>query len=140
TYRKYQAQIVKDSTILVCGEVSRRDEQPKLMAQEIYALADAPKYFATRLSLHLPLTTTEQRKMEKIKEMLRMHPGNIPVVICLEYPTGQKVFVETASSLKVLPDEELIHKLEQEFGEKSVYVAINASPCLNAKRKKWGEA
>ena len=139
TYGRYQAQLIKDTAILVCGDVSRRDEPPKLVAQEIYPLADAPRYFATKLSLHLSVTTTEPHKMEKIKDILRMHPGVTPVVICMEHPGGQKVFVEAASALRVFPDEELVHKLEQESGEKSVYIAVNPSPCLTAKRKKWGE-
>ncbi|OGV57664.1 MAG: DNA polymerase III subunit alpha [Lentisphaerae bacterium RIFOXYA12_FULL_48_11] len=139
TYEKYQARIIKDSAIMVCGDVSKREEPPKLVAQEIYPLAEIPRHFATKLSIHLPVSTTEQQKMEKLKNMLRLHPGLTPVVICMEHATGQKVFVETASSLRVFPGEELIHKLEQEFGEKSVYVAVNPSPYLTAKRKKWGE-
>lgn len=139
TYRKFQANMVKDAAILVCGEVSRRDEQPKLMAQEIYPLADAPKHFATRISLHIPTANADTARMEKLRDILKMHPGPTPVVICLENVTGQKVFLQTASALKVFPSEELIHKLEQEFGEKTVYVAVNSSPCLT-KRKKWGES
>jgi len=138
SFIKYQAKISKDAPVMICGEISRRDEQPKLMAQEIYLLDEVPRYFATRLSMHLPVATSEA-KLAKLKEILRMHPGNTPVVICLEHPAGQKVFVETGNSYKVFPGEELVHKLEQEFGEKSVFVIVNPSPCLVPKQKKWAE-
>ena len=31
---------------MVCGDVSRRDDQPKLVAQEIYPLGEVPRHFA----------------------------------------------------------------------------------------------
>jgi len=137
-FAKFQARMAKDTPVMVCGEVSRRDDQPKLLASEIYPLTDVPKLFATRLSMHLPVTIA-QNKLEKLKELLRMHPGNTPVVICLEHPGGQKVFLETASSCRVFAAEELVHKIEQEFGEKSVFVTVNPAPCLIVKQKRWSE-
>jgi len=132
-YQKYGINIQQDTAILVSGELSKREEQPKIIAYEIYPLADAPRHFATRVGIHVPAATLEQSKLEEIKDILRMHPGTVPVTICLQLPAKEKIFVETDDTLRVLPDEDLISDIEEKLGEQSVYVAVNPKPCLNSR-------
>ena len=130
-FQAYGMHIAEETAVLVCGEVSRRDDQPKLVAQEIYPLADAPRFFAKALSVHVPAATLDDEKLAHIRDMIRTHPGETPVLICLQFPSGERVFLDTDSTFKVLPDEALIHELEQEIGESSVYVKVVPSPCLH---------
>jgi len=134
-FETYGDALKPDSAVLVCGEVSWRDDQPKLMAQEVYPLEDAPKYFVDRVSVHVPAAAGEE-KLEKVKAILRVHPGPTPVVLCLQFAKGEKVFVKTSESYRVLADEPLISALEHELGERSVYVAVKAEPCLSAKSRR----
>jgi DNA polymerase-3 subunit alpha len=139
TYQKYNSCLLQNAAILVCGDVSRKDDQPKLIAYEIYPLADAPKYFAERIGVHIPSTKLDDGMLEKIKDILMAHPGPTPVVVCLQFPSGEKVFIDTDVSLKVLPDENLIRALEKELGENGVHVVVNRNPCRNEKptRSNW---
>jgi DNA polymerase-3 subunit alpha len=132
-YRQHAASLQKDAAILLCGEVVRKDEQVSIRAQEIYPLAEAPQYFAERMSVHVPVTSVENAKLEKLKQILARYPGRTPVVICLEYPSGEKVFMETHHSLCVRPDESLLLEIEHFLGEESVYVAVNPRACRKAK-------
>jgi len=132
-YRDYGAAIREDGAILVCGEVSRKEDPPKILAHEIYPLADAPRYFARHLGIHLPVTHVEDGRLDRIKEILHAHPGDKPIIVCLEYPSGEKVFLDTNRTYAVLPDDDLVHELEQELGEQSVYVDVNPAPCLRPK-------
>jgi DNA polymerase-3 subunit alpha len=138
-YQNFGMQVRDDSPVMVCGEVSKAEEPARMFAQEIYPLADAPKHFAVRVGVHMPVAHLENGKLDRVKAILTAHPGLTPVVICLQFPTGEKVFVETEKRFKVLADETLIRALEQELGEKGVYVAVNSSPCLKprAQRKTW---
>ncbi|MBT3295283.1 MAG: DNA polymerase III subunit alpha [Verrucomicrobia bacterium] len=128
-FQKFGVHIHEDAAVLVCGEVSRREEVPKMIASEIYPLADAPRYFATKLSIHLPASHMADR-LPRVRDLVKTHPGDTPVIICLQFATGEKVFLDTDPTFKVLAEESLVHELQQELGEDSVYVATNPKPCL----------
>jgi DNA polymerase-3 subunit alpha len=130
-YQKYATRLEMDSAILVCGELSVKENARSIHAVEIYPLADAPRHFAVRLGIHIPATHLEDDRIARIKDMLRRYPGNTPVVVCLQYPDGAKVFVAAGEAFKVCPEEQLILELEREVGEKGVYVAVNPKPFLN---------
>lgn len=131
-YQEYGHCLEPDKAVLICGEVSRREDPPKLNAQEIYALDDAPRHFARRLSIHIPSANLDDERLARIRDMLRMHPGHTPVVICLQFPSKEKVFLEADRTLHVQADEDLVHDLKQELGETSVYVAVHSKPCLKS--------
>jgi DNA polymerase-3 subunit alpha len=136
-FQRYGVHVHEDAAVLVCGEVSRREEQPKLIAQEIYPLADAPRHFATKLSVHLPVSHMDA-KLPRIRDMIKTHPGDTPVVICLQFAGGEKVFMDTDPTFKVLPEESLVHELQQEIGEDSVYVATTSKACLHERNGRNG--
>jgi hypothetical protein len=87
----------------------------------------------------MPASHMTDEVLDKVKQLLRLHPGRTPVVICIEYPTGEKVFLDTHNSYKVTPDEKLIEDIERVLGEESVYVAVNPAPCRKARegRRRW---
>jgi len=136
-FQKYGIHVHEDAAVLVCGEVSRREDVPKLIAYEIYPLADAPRYFATKLSVHLPVSHMDE-KLPRVRDLIKTHPGETPVVICLQFPSGEKVFMDTDPTFKVLPEESLVHELQQEIGEDSVYVGTTSKACLRERNGKNG--
>lgn len=140
TFRQYGQHLAEDAPLLVCGEVSRREDQPKIIAQEIYPLAEAPLHFSKRMSIHIPSGNADEDTLQGLKKELMLHPGKTPVMICLLYPSGEKVFLDTADSLQVLPDKELVESIEKRLGEKSVYVTADPEPCRDpnsGNRKRW---
>ncbi|MDA0991729.1 MAG: DNA polymerase III subunit alpha, partial [Verrucomicrobia bacterium] len=130
TFSEYGSALAQDAPLLICGEVSHRDDTPKLIAHEIYPLADAPRHFCKRVSIHLPTATMDDDKLRLIKSTMDLHPGPTPVTICLQYPTGEKIFVEADSNHSVNPDVDMVKTLEQELGEESVFISVNRTPCL----------
>jgi DNA polymerase-3 subunit alpha len=125
SYAKYGMLLDDDAAILICGEIGVRNNMPQLTANEIYPLADAPKYFAQQVRIHIPVTYAEQGKMEKIKDIVRVHPGTTPLIICLIFPAGEKAFIEAGAGFTVCADESMIKEIEHELGENSVYVTVN---------------
>jgi DNA polymerase III subunit alpha len=128
-FQKYGMYLEPERAVLICGSISRRDEQPKLIAAEIYPLADAPRHFATRVGIHVPAASTDNGTLARVKDVLRLHPGPVPVMICLQYPGGDKVFLNTDTALQVMPDDAFIAAVEETLGENSVYVAVSSSAC-----------
>jgi DNA polymerase-3 subunit alpha len=137
-YKNYAQVLEQDAAILVCGDVSRRDEPPKIVAQEIYRLVDAPRVFTTRLSIHIPTATLDDDRLARVRKIIESHPGLTPVVVCLMFPTGEKAFMTTASSMRVLPSQKFVEAIEHELGENTVYVAVKpnvySKPHSNGRR------
>ena len=140
TFRKYAAILDNDAPLLIGGEVSKKGEVPSFIAHEIVPLEDAPKHFSERVSLHISCTQLDAT-LANVKSILRLHPGSIPVVICLVFPSGEKVMINTDNAFNVLPDISLIHELEHELGENTVFVKARQAPLKNGEpdnnRRRW---
>ena len=138
TYKKYSSILVKDATIMIGGEIKCKEEGVNLVAHEIYQLENAPKLFTKNISIHIS-TAQIDKSLKNIKDILRLHPGSVAVSICLIFPTGEKVIMSTDYAFNVLPNQELIHELEQELGEKTVFVYKKKSILLNGlpQKKRW---
>jgi DNA polymerase III subunit alpha len=132
-YGKYGAQLEAEAAVLVCGEVSKKEDVPRIHASEIYPLADAPKFFATEVRVHVPAAHATDGVLDRIRETARLHPGTSRLIMCILFPSGEKVFIETGAGFKVCADEELVRDIEHALGEGSVYVAVNPNPCRNSK-------
>ncbi len=129
-YAKYKMLIQQESTVMLCGEISIRNNNRQLIVEEVYSLDDVPKYFALKSDIHIPTTYIEKGNLKKIKDIVRMHPGPTPLSLCLIFPTGEKIFIEAGTSFNVSPDDKFIHETEKELGEGSVFIATNQNACL----------
>jgi len=128
TYESYGVYLREEAPVMVCGELAKNDET-RIKAQEIYPLGDAHKHFTNRVSIHVAAASLEDRKLQQLKETLRKHPGDVPVTICLQFPTGQRVFINADRAFKVSATESLVRDIEHLVGEDSVYVAVNKNAC-----------
>jgi len=135
-YRDYKPMLVQDQAIMLCGEVRFEDEAPRIVASEVYPLRECPALFVEHISLHFPTgqVTDNPGLMTRVRDVLNAHPGRTDVHICLEFQSGEKVFMDTDSQYKVTCDESLVHELEHILGEDSVYVAVNQNPCRKPRR------
>lgn len=138
-YQAYRDVLLPDRAIMLCGEVKREDTGPRLIASEIYPLEEAPRLFAESFSVHVSASQAHHGMLEKVGEILRAHPGKIPVRICLLFQGGEKVFLDTDGSFKVSGDESLVAEVEHLLGSEAVYVAVNPAACRKPKRQRqWG--
>jgi DNA polymerase-3 subunit alpha len=135
-FREYGVHLHNEAPVMVCGELAK-EEPPRIKAFEVYPLSEVHRYFTDGLSVHLPAATLDDARMEKIRSVLCRHPGNVPVTLCLQFPTGEKVFVNTSSSFRVSVTQALCQELEGTLGEESVYVAVNRRPCRRPPRPRF---
>ncbi|MEI6564653.1 MAG: DNA polymerase III subunit alpha [bacterium] len=136
-YLDCRSVLVQDQAVMLCGEVRFEEEnKPRMIASEIYPLRESPALFVEKFSLHLSAGRVDDDPavLEKIRDVLDVHPGQTNVNICLEYPSGEKVFLDTGSHYKVTCDEALIQELEHILGEDMVYVKVSKTPCRKPKR------
>ena len=129
TYREFGVYLQEAAPVMVCGEVSKEEQGVRIKAYEIYPLKEVHRYFTERISVHLPAAGLDDGKLLKVKEILGRHPGETAVHICLEFPTGEKVFVETNRQYKAAATEKFVREIEHAIGEDSVYIGVCKRPC-----------
>jgi len=125
-FTEYGVYLKNDAPLMVCGQLNRGEQGLKITAEELYPLTDVPKLFTERLSVHLTSAQAEGDKLALLKDLLRQHPGQTPVSICVELPTGEKVFVTAHTAFSVTPSQIFLHAVEHLLGENSLYLAVRA--------------
>jgi DNA polymerase-3 subunit alpha len=135
TFQKYQSVIEQDATLLIGGRISKKEEIPNLLALEIYPLEDAPRLFSKSVSIHIT-SAQLQTKLKKVKQIVTMNPGNIPLSICLLLPDGEKIIINAENGLFVTPVQRMVDELEHELGENTVFVHTNPQPLKNPEPQK----
>ncbi len=135
TYETYMRFLEEDATVLVCGQLDK-EREVKIKAQEIYDLGEAPDHFGKLVYIHIPEHRAIPEVYAKLKKLFVEHAGNTEINICLVFPDGQKVFMDTAGTYRVRPNGRFVHAVNQLLGEDSVYVDVIAKTCLHEPRKK----
>ena len=137
-YETYGRFLQEDAAVMVCG-ILDKGEEVKLKAQELYDLAEAADLFARLVYIHIPEHRVSPELYERLQHIFRAHAGNTEVNICLVFPGGEKVFVDTAGTFRVRPHGKFVHAVNQLLGEDSVYVDVVQKTCLHEPKKKtWG--
>ncbi len=136
-FRECGVYLKDEAPVLVCGTLKKDEGQYKMEVNEIYPLNEVHKHFAQKVSIHLSASKCGDDNFRSLKQILRQYPGETPVGICIEFPTGEKVFVDTDRSFKVIPSQKLVHEVEHVLGEGTCYVAVNPAPLLRPRKKKW---
>ena len=82
------AQVVDDSVVLLRGRVDRRDDLPKIIATDITTFAPGARD-GEPLRLRLPTGSISATALDKLKDVLSTHHGDLPVHLYLD---GGKAF------------------------------------------------
>ena len=120
TYRKAPELIEEDSLVYVLGRLNMREEEVKLVADEIIPLEKVKEKFTKSVLVKISTLGLEENIMKRLKYVLKKFKGNIPVFIDLMSPEGRKVRVSTEQELMVQPTDKLIDEIEALIGKGNV--------------------
>ncbi|WP_202813796.1 DNA polymerase III subunit alpha [Defluviitalea phaphyphila] len=122
-YEKYINLIKEDEVVYIKGRVSlREDEDGKLICEDIIPFENM-KYIKnkqnTKLYLKIPSSKGGIEVVEKIKPILEIYKGDIPVIIHVE---ALKKTMKATKNLWIYPEKELISNLKNMLGDKNVVI------------------
>jgi DNA polymerase-3 subunit alpha len=138
SFSDFGVYVREEAPVLVCGDLINEDVL-KIHASEIYSLSEVHKYFARKLNIHIGAARANDEVLRELKQIMRLHPGDIPVGLCIEQPGGEKVFIDADHSFRVSASERLVRELEKVIGEESVFINVNPTPCLRPPRQFNGQ-
>ena len=119
-YRKAPELIKEDSMVYVRGRINLREEEPKIVAEDIIPLEKVKEAFTKSVLIKMATTGLQEQTMERIKEVIQKHKGKVPVFVDLISPEGRKIRLSTDTNLAVFPDDELIGEMEEVVGSGNI--------------------
>ncbi|HTL70049.1 MAG TPA: DNA polymerase III subunit alpha [Candidatus Eisenbacteria bacterium] len=124
TYQAHGHHLAKDAILFFKGVLDKKEQDPKLLVNEITPLADAHKKFTRGLYVRLAMPGLADDKLKTLQETLAKHPGSIPVYLEFIDANNVRSQLLVDRSLYVKPDEALVDSLRQIAGEEAVSFAI----------------
>jgi DNA polymerase III subunit alpha len=122
-YKKYADACIPDAPVLICGSISKRDDQPKIIVREVFALQEAPRHFSQRVIVGVK--AGDSRVFERIQfvhQLAKEFPGTVPLFICLIYPDKKRVLIDTSNACAIDPSGDFSDRVEKILGRNSIKI------------------
>ncbi len=122
TFKAASDLIHKDSTVFVRGKVNSREENPKVIAEEIIPLEDVEKKLTKAVAIDLATAGLSSEILAEIKNILVRYPGRVPVHLSFRDPAGKRVVVQSGDRCRIEVKPDLFKELEDLAGVQSIRV------------------
>jgi DNA polymerase-3 subunit alpha len=120
-FKKFEGACVADQPVLICGTLSKRDDQPKIIAREVYPLMDAPRHFGEKVVAAVKIDDgLSLKRIDGLRQLVNTYPGTVPLLVCLIYPDKKRVLIQPNRSLTIDPSPEFIADAEALLGRNSM--------------------
>ncbi|MFA6142347.1 MAG: DNA polymerase III subunit alpha [Candidatus Omnitrophota bacterium] len=116
TFAKSANLVKQDSIVFVKGRLSLREDEPKIVANEIASLESVRMKYTKTIIIDLLTAGLEAGALEKLKKVLARYPGRIPVYMAFKKPDGRRTLMSASHALSVEPHEGLVRDVEKIFG------------------------
>ena len=117
-----------DAPVLICGTLSRRDEQPKIMVREVFPLTEAAKHFTEKVVVAVRADTPKtDEQIAGIKDLASTRPGTVPLFIYLMYDGKKRFVVKASSSYTIDPSGDFRETAEKVLGKDSIILVAKKS-------------
>ncbi len=115
-YRKVSELVKEDNLVFVRGRLNLREEEPKIVADDIILLEKVKEMFTKSVLVKLPADGVPQEMMLRVRNVIQKHRGKTPVFIDIMSPQGRKVRMSVDKELTVHPTDELLGDMEEVVG------------------------
>ncbi|MEE8359687.1 MAG: DNA polymerase III subunit alpha, partial [Candidatus Omnitrophota bacterium] len=120
TFQKIGGLIKEDAIIFVKGRISMREQDPKIMADDVIPFDEVRKRYTKSVAINVMSAGLENKTLSTIKGILSNHRGPIPVYVIITTPGDRKVDIQASDDLRVQPTDEMIKDIEDLLGEGAV--------------------
>jgi len=117
-YKETAQLLGEERPLLISGRLESRGDKPKIIADSIMPLEEAPVKLCSALHLKINSFAADDKDLETLRDMLKRHPGNCPVFLHVVIPGRSETILALPDNLKVSPSMELIKGFDKIFGEK----------------------
>lgn len=116
TFQKAANLVKQDAIVFVKGRLSLREDEPKIVVNEVASLDSVKMKYTKAISIDLLTAGLETGALEKLKKVLARYPGRIPVYLTFVKPDGKRMRMVANNALAIEPHEGLVRDIEKIFG------------------------
>jgi DNA polymerase-3 subunit alpha len=120
SYASLARHIVTNNIVVVKGRLSGRETENELLAEEIMTLEEGKRILPSYVkSVRLKITSAglDDETLDKIKTVIRQHPGDVPVVLDIAIPAQGDYTIETSMNVKY--EKKFFQEIEKILGPES---------------------
>ncbi|MBU1038033.1 MAG: DNA polymerase III subunit alpha [Candidatus Omnitrophica bacterium] len=117
TFAKASPLIKLDAVVFMKGRLSLREEEPKIIVNEVSALESVKMKYTKAISIELLTAGLEMSALDKLKRVLSRYPGGVPAYLKFVKPDGTKSVVTMGNNFLIEPHEGLVRDIEKIFGQ-----------------------
>ena len=120
SYQKLANLIKVDSMVFITGRISLREDEPKLLADEVIPLEEVKTKFTKAILIRLSTPGLEKALLDNLKGILSKHRGKVPVLLSFQEASGKRISMSTGRNYAVKPDDGLFEEIENLCGTGSI--------------------
>ncbi|MDD5594963.1 MAG: DNA polymerase III subunit alpha [Candidatus Omnitrophica bacterium] len=120
-YQKISRYIQPNTVVLVTGNLNLKEDQPKLLVNDILPVDQIYKMIN---GININLSGLQENLFESLKNIITSSHGSTPVYLHLHTPAKSRVQLLVGDNYFVSPSEQLIHDIENLIGEERLSLAI----------------
>jgi len=119
-YQKSAAHIKKDAFVLIKGRLSLREEEPKIIANDVFDLDEVPFKLSKSMTVSFTDSTPQKDVFEQLKSILAHYQGDVPIFIRFPSKNNGNVQMRIGREFNCKPSRKLIKEVEELAGRGSV--------------------
>ena len=137
TYAALPQALAAGDVMVICGQLDRRDDAPKLRATQLLTLPEACDQLLTALVLRLPLDDwLDTARWAHLRELVMDAPGPVKLRLVCSRANGEEIELAPADHYGVMWTPDLRAKLEAFLGG-AAYELRAKTQLVRPKRKTW---
>jgi len=112
--------LLNEEPLLVKGKVDAEGSIPKVIADEVYPLIDAKKYWKGKAHIQLLTPGLEKETLLEIRDILADHKGDNETFIHFIFPDNKTKTISVERNLRIQPSDDVVQRIEAILGEEAI--------------------
>ncbi len=119
-WKSCAALVAPDAAVVVVGKANVGDASVKILADEVFPIAEARERLVRAVHLRLLSPGLERETLEQVGRLARQNRGQVPLILHLVIPQHTETVLRAGEGCQVRPTPELLRGLEQLLGKDAV--------------------
>jgi DNA polymerase-3 subunit alpha len=119
-YQQYAKHIQQDAIVFIKGKLSLREDQPKVIANEVIPLSEVQSKYTKAVLVNMKTAGMEDDILLRLKNVMLTFRGEVPVYFCFAAHDGSRLTMALGEDYKVRPNEQFAERIEEIVGKDAV--------------------